>query len=74
MKSSRREFFKGTACMGLAAMAAGCSSNPFKFFGTCGAPMQGFALPPMKKLRGGFGGVKRDKEVDEVARQEGFIS
>ena len=51
MKASRREFFKGTAWMGVAAMAAGCSSNPFRFFGPCGAPMQGFALKPMKKVR-----------------------
>ena len=51
MESNRREFLKGTAWMGMAAMAAGCSSNPFKFFGTCGAPMQGFALKPMKEVR-----------------------
>ena len=50
-KSSRREFFRGTAWMGIAAMAAGCSSNPLRFFGPCGAPMQGFALKPMKKVR-----------------------
>lgn len=37
--------------MGMAAMSAGCSSNPFKFFGACGAPMQGFALKPMKEVR-----------------------
>ena len=37
--------------MGLAAMAAGCSSNPLKFFGPSGAPMQGFALKPMKEVR-----------------------
>ena len=43
-ETSRREFLKGTAWMGVAAMAAGCSSNPFKFFGPSGAPMQGFAL------------------------------
>ncbi len=51
MESNRREFLRGTAWMGMAAMAAGCSSNPFKFFGTCGAPMQGFALKPMKEVR-----------------------
>ena len=32
-------------------MVAGCSSNPFRFFGPCGAPMQGFALKPMEKVR-----------------------
>ena len=51
MNVDRREFLKGTAWMGVAAMAAGCSSNPFKFFGPCGAPMQGFALKPMKQVR-----------------------
>ena len=49
--NSRREFLRGTAWMGIAAMAAGCSSNPLKFFGTSGAPMQGFALRPMKRVR-----------------------
>ena len=49
--ASRREFLKGSAWMGLAAMAAGCANNPLKFFGTEGAPMQGFALKPMKEVR-----------------------
>ena len=49
--ANRRDFLKGTAWMGFAALAAGCSSNPLKLFGTCGAPMQGFALKPMKKVR-----------------------
>ena len=49
--ASRREFLKDAAWMGLAAMAAGCASNPLKFFGTAGAPMQGFALKPMKEVR-----------------------
>jgi hypothetical protein len=48
---SRREFLRGTAWMGAAALAAGCTGNPLRMFGTCGAPMQGFALPPMKKVR-----------------------
>ena len=48
---NRRNFLKSTAWMGAVAMAAGCSSNPLKFFGTSGAPMQGFALKPMKKVR-----------------------
>ncbi len=47
----RREFLRGTAWMGAAALAAGCAGNPLRMFGTCGAPMQGFALPPMKKVR-----------------------
>ena len=51
MQQNRREFLKGTAWMGAVAMAAGCASNPLKIFGTTGAPMQGFALKPMKKVR-----------------------
>ena len=51
METGRREFLKGAAWMGAAAMVAGCSSNPLKFFGTRGAPMQGFALKPMEKVR-----------------------
>ena len=49
--TNRRDFLKGTAWMGLAAMAAGCSSNPLRFFGPSGAPMQGFTLRPKKKVR-----------------------
>ena len=56
-KINRRDFLGGTAWMGVAAMAAGCSSNPLKFFGTCGAPMQGFALKPIKKVRVAVVGV-----------------
>ena len=37
--------------MGAVAMAAGCASDPLKMFGAVGAPMQGFALKPMKKVR-----------------------
>ena len=48
---TRREFFKSAAWMGAVAMAAGCANNPLKLFGTTGAPMQGFALKPMKKVR-----------------------
>ena len=50
-ETTRREFLQGTAWMGLAAMAAGCSSNPLRFFGPSGAPMQGFALKPKKEVR-----------------------
>ena len=48
---TRREFFTSAAWMGAVAMAAGCANNPLKLFGTTGAPMQGFALKPMKKVR-----------------------
>ena len=51
MEKTRREFLKGTAWMGAAAVAAGCMSDPLKVGGVAGAPMQGAALKPMKKVR-----------------------
>ena len=54
---TRREFFTSAAWMGAVAMAAGCANNPLKLFGTTGAPMQGFALKPMKKVRVAVVGV-----------------
>ena len=53
MDKSRRDFLKGTAWMGAAAMAAGCMSDPLKVCGGAagGAPMQGATLKPMKKVR-----------------------
>ena len=41
MEQNRRDFLKGTAWMGLAAMAAGCMSKGMKLTGGGGAPMQG---------------------------------
>ena len=55
MKTDRREFLKGTAWMGLAAAAAGCQMDKVCFGG--GAPMAGFAVPPMDRIRIGFVGV-----------------
>ena len=55
--SSRREFLKGTAWMGAAAMAAGCMSAGKKICDSTGAPMHGFAVPPMKHVRVGIIGV-----------------
>ena len=49
MSSTRRDFLKGSAWMGMAALAAGCM-GPRLGFG-CGGSMQGFALPPMKRVR-----------------------
>ena len=59
MVQDRREFLKSAAWMSAVAMAAGCANNPLKFFGTTGAPMQGFALKPMKKVRVAVIGVGR---------------
>ena len=51
----RREFFKGTAWMGLAAAAAGCHLD--RVFCSGGAPMAGFAAEPIRHVRIGFVGV-----------------
>ena len=59
MVQDRREFLKSAAWMSAVAMAAGCANNPLKLFGTTGAPMQGFALKPMKKVRVAVIGVGR---------------
>jgi len=53
--ADRREFLKGTAWMGLAAVAAGCQCD--KMFCNAGAPMAGFVAPKLKRVRIGFVGV-----------------
>ena len=54
--NTRREFLKGSAWFGAAAFAAGCAD--FRMFGgTDGAPMQGFAVPAMKRVRVGIVGL-----------------
>ena len=57
MEQNRREFLKGTAWMGAAALAAGCisGSNAKRVAG--GAPMQGFAAAPLKRIRVGCVGL-----------------
>ena len=55
MEQSRRDFLKGTAWMGAAAIAAGCA-NGLKI-GGAGGSMQGFAAAPLKKVRVGVIGV-----------------
>lgn len=57
MEANRREFLKGTAWMGAAAMAAGCMSAGRKMCDSTGAPMHGFTVPAMKKVRVGIIGV-----------------
>ena len=52
---NRREFLKGTAWMGAAAMAAGCQLERLGF-GEGGA-MQGFAVRPLSRIRVGFVGI-----------------
>ena len=57
MDTNRREFLKGTAWMGAAAVAAGCMSA--KSAPCCGAggTMFGFAAKPFKKIRVGCVGI-----------------
>ena len=60
---NRREFLTQTMGLGVAAVAAqaaGAVENPLKLGGstpTAGAPMQGFRVAPMDKVRVGFVGV-----------------
>ena len=53
--ADRREFLKGTAWMGAAAVAAGCMGQGAMKLG--GGSMQGFACKPMKRIRVGFAGL-----------------
>ena len=58
--TNRREFLKGAAWMGAAAVAAGCMSRAAGVGGIgggAGAPMHGFRVPPMKQVRVGVIGV-----------------
>ena len=54
---NRRDFLKGTAWMGAAAMAAGCQMNRFGF--GQGGQMQDYAYQKLKgkKIRVGFVGI-----------------
>ena len=54
--NTRRDFLKGTAWMGAAALAGGCLTDGFRLCGT-GGPMQGFACAPLKKVRVGLIGL-----------------
>ena len=53
--TNRREFLKGTAWMGAAAMAAGCISRGDG--GGVGGAMHGFAAPALSKVRVGVVGL-----------------
>ena len=57
MEQSRRDFLMGTAWMGAAAVAAGCMSQRAALGSGVGAPMHGFRVAPMKRVRVGFIGV-----------------
>ena len=55
MVQDRREFLKGTAWMGAAAVAAGCMSDKLRLTG--GGSMSGFRVAPMKEIRVGVVGL-----------------
>ena len=59
MEKSRREFLTGTAWRGVAAAAAGCltKGGVAGIGGGLGAPMYGFKVAPMKRIRVGFVGI-----------------
>ena len=52
---NRREFLKGTAWMGAAALAAGCNAAKFGF--GRGGTMHGFRCAPLKRVRIGIAGL-----------------
>lgn len=56
-QQGRREFLKGAAWMGAAAMAAGCISRGNAFGFGAGGSMHGFRVAPMKTVRVGVIGV-----------------
>ena len=64
MNTNRRDFLKGTAWMGAAAVAAGCmSAKQGPGFGA-GGSMFGFVAKPMGKIRVGVAGVgERGKDA-----------
>ena len=62
MSTTRRDFLRGTAWMGAAAVASGCSTARGGLFGglfggTEGAPMHGFAAPKIPHIRLGVVGM-----------------
>ena len=57
MNTNRREFLANTLWLGATVAAAGCVNARNKLTGTSGAPMQGFADKPLKRVRVGIAGV-----------------
>ncbi len=57
MEQNRRDFLKGTAWMGVAALAAGRVAAGNRLDSGVGAPMHGFRVAPMKHVRVGVIGV-----------------
>ena len=52
---NRRDFLKGTAWLGVAALAGGCMADRIRLCG--GGSMQGFACAPLKRVRVGIIGL-----------------
>ena len=58
MNTSRRNFLKGAALTGAAAVAGGCMTNGGGFFSSVtGAPMHGYAAPKIPNIRLGVIGI-----------------
>ena len=55
--ANRREFLTSSFFMGALAAAAAPMQNSLKLTSPCGAPMQGYALKPMKRVRVAIIGV-----------------
>ena len=57
MATTRRDFLKGSAWMGAAAMAGGCCTRGGWLDCTSGAPMHGYAAPKIPHIRLGVVGM-----------------
>ena len=57
MNTNRREFLANTLWLGATVAAAGCVNARNKLTGASGAPMQGYADKPLKRVRVGIAGV-----------------
>ena len=60
--TDRREFLKGTAWMGAAAVAAGCMGRGAMNVSD-GAPMRNFKAPPMSRIRVGLVGAGNRRSI-----------
>ena len=57
MATTRRDFIRGTAWLGAAAMAGGCATRSGMFGCASGAPMHGFCAPKLPHIRLGVVGM-----------------
>lgn len=70
MNVNRRDFLSNTLALGTAVAAAGCINAQGKLTGFSGAPMQGYADKPLKKVRVGIAGIgyRGTCAVDDISQ------